>query len=146
MSVAAVVLAAGGSTRMGQPKQLLTFGGRTLLRRTAEVALGAGGDPVFVVLGAGAEQVASELDGLNVTAVVNGEWAAGPGTSVRAGIAALERLPGVEAAVFLLCDQPLVGAIGEIGNVGVSAAIANAVFHATGKRVRDFPITPEKLL
>ena len=36
--------------------------------------------------------------------------------------------------------------IGEIGNIGVPAAVANAVFHATGKRVRDFPITPDKIL
>ena len=105
---AAVVLAAGGSSRMGRPKQLLPFRGRTLLRHAAEVAVAAGGDPVVVVLGAAADRLRGELDGLPVTAVTNPDWQQGPGTSVRAGVAALP--DGVTAVVVLLADQPFVTA------------------------------------
>ena len=106
--VAAIVLAAGGSSRMGRPKQLLPFRGRTLLRHAVEVALEAGCDPVVVVLGAAADRVTLELAGLPVTAVVNPDWATGPGTSVRTGVAALP--DAVDATLFLLADQPLVDA------------------------------------
>lgn len=107
--VAAVVLAAGRASRMGRPKQLLLFHGRSLLRRTVEVALSAGCDPVVVVLGANADRLRPELDGLAVVVVENPEWEDGPGTSVRAGTAAAEA-EGADAVVFLLCDQPLVDA------------------------------------
>ncbi|HEU4598045.1 MAG TPA: NTP transferase domain-containing protein, partial [Pyrinomonadaceae bacterium] len=59
--VGAVVLAAGSSSRMGTPKQLLPFRGQTLLRRSALAALGAGCRPVIVVTGAHAEQTRGEL-------------------------------------------------------------------------------------
>ncbi|CAG9932905.1 SDR family NAD(P)-dependent oxidoreductase [Candidatus Nitrotoga arctica] len=52
-------------------------------------------------------------------------------------------------AIGVLCDvsdESQVAAMGELGIVGIPAAIANAVFHATGRRIRDLPITPEKLL
>lgn len=106
---AVVVLAAGGSSRMGRPKQMLPVGGRTLLRRTAETALECG--PAVVVLGAAADRLATELAGLPVSVVVNPDWAKGPGTSVAVGVAAVEALSGpADAIVFLLCDQPAVTA------------------------------------
>jgi molybdenum cofactor cytidylyltransferase len=105
---AAVVLAAGGSSRMGRPKQLLPFAGTSLVRHAARVALNAGCDPVCIVIGANADAVRPELDGFPVSLVSNPEWEAGPGTSVRAGVAALAA--DVDAVVFLLCDQPLVTA------------------------------------
>jgi molybdenum cofactor cytidylyltransferase len=107
--VAAVVLAAGGSSRMGQPKQLLPFRGRSLLQHAAEVARDAGCDPVVVVLGANADRLRAELDGRAVTVAENPDWGDGPGTSVRTGAAAAEAA-GTDAIVFLLCDQPLVDA------------------------------------
>jgi CTP:molybdopterin cytidylyltransferase MocA len=78
--VAAVVLAAGGSTRMGRPKQLLPWRGRSLLWRAADVALEAGCSPVVVVLGAAADRLRPELDGIPVTVVENPDWEQGPGT------------------------------------------------------------------
>lgn len=108
MSVAVVVLAAGGSSRMGRPKQLLPWHGRTLLRHAVEVACGSTHGPVVVVLGHGAAELAPEMDGLRVHVVENANWERGPGTSVRAGAILVESLSEVEAAVFLLCDQPLV--------------------------------------
>jgi len=105
--IAAVVLAAGGSRRLGRSKQLVRRGGRSLVRNAAEAALGAGCEPVVVVLGAEASRVAATLEGLAVRRVDNPGWAEGIASSIRAGIAALSRAaPGAEATVLLACDQP----------------------------------------
>jgi CTP:molybdopterin cytidylyltransferase MocA len=103
-----VVLAAGGSSRMGEPKQLLDFRGRSLLRRAATVALEAGCGPVAVVVGADADRMRTELAGLPVRIVNNEAWSEGLSTSVKAGLAALEA--EVEAITFFPCDQPAVDA------------------------------------
>lgn len=110
-SVAIIILAAGASTRMGRPKQLLTYGGRTLLRNAAGTAVASVCRPILVVLGAYADQLQSEIDDLPVQAVVNEWWAEGMGSSIRAGLEALEhgdREGAAEAVVLMLCDQPFV--------------------------------------
>lgn len=108
-NVGAVVLAAGSSSRMGRPKQLLHFQGRTLLRGAVLAALGGGCRPVVVVTGAHAELSRSELRGLGVREAFNEVWETGMASSVRAGLAALlEEDAGVGAVVLLLCDQPFV--------------------------------------
>lgn len=107
MKIAAVVLAAGGSARMGEPKQLLRFQGVALVRRMADVALEAGCDPVLVVVGRDHTQIAAELESLAVTLVPNDAWERGLGSSLRAGITAL---PAVDAVIILACDQPHVSA------------------------------------
>jgi molybdenum cofactor cytidylyltransferase len=102
--VAGVLLAAGMSTRFGQPKQLARYRGRTLLRHAAEVGLAAGLDPLVVVIGAWAEAMRRELDGLAVQVVENPQYAEGQSTSVRAG---MRMLPGsARAVVMLLVDMP----------------------------------------
>ncbi len=109
MKIGAVLLAAGGSTRMGAPKQLIRLDGVSLLRRAAEAVVGSGASPVVVVLGARAEEMEEELAGLPVSVAVNEEWAAGMSTSLRVGIRTLvEMAPDVEAALITLCDQPFV--------------------------------------
>ena len=108
---AAVVLAAGASTRLGQPKQLFRTGGESLLRRTARLAIEAGCAPVFVVLGFEAETMRPELAGLSVEGVVNPAWREGMGASLRAGTEAVRRLdPLPEAVLILVCDQPRLSA------------------------------------
>jgi molybdenum cofactor cytidylyltransferase len=102
--VAGIVLAAGGSTRLGRPKQLLDLGGRPLLRRTLDRALASSLDPVLVVLGHRAAEIASALGDHEARIVVNPGYAAGQATSVVAGIAALPA--NVAAAMLLLGDQP----------------------------------------
>ncbi|HEY73595.1 MAG TPA: HAD-IIA family hydrolase [Thermoflexia bacterium] len=104
--VAAIILAAGGSTRFGQSKQLLDWGGRSLLAHVTDVALSAGLDPVVVVLGCRGEDVRAVLGKRSVRCVMNWRWEDGMSTSVQAGLAALP--PETEAAIFLQCDQPLV--------------------------------------
>jgi molybdenum cofactor cytidylyltransferase len=116
------VLAAGTSSRLGQPKQLLTYGGRSLVRRAAEVGVAAGLTPLVVVTGAHAAAVERELRGLPVHLVHNEGYRAGQSTSVRAGVSTLP--PETEAVVMLLGDMPAVDE--EV----VRALIA--AWHATG--------------
>jgi molybdenum cofactor cytidylyltransferase len=104
--IAAIVLAAGQSTRMGSNKLIADFRGESLIRQTVESVLASSARPVIVVTGHEAEKVAAALDGLDITIVHNPDYAKGLSTSVRAGIAAL---PGDAAgAVICLGDMPLV--------------------------------------
>ncbi len=106
--IAAVILAAGGSTRFGEAKQLLDWRGSPLLRHVARTALQAGLDPVIVVLGSQAEAAWQALEALPVQTVMNWRWETGLSGSVQVGLTALP--PDMPAAIFLQCDQPLVGA------------------------------------
>ena len=109
MRVGLIILAAGGSTRLAAPKQLLPVGGRSFLRHAADTALASVCRPVVVVLGAKAEELQTELAGLDVTIVNNTQWQRGLGSSIRAGMAAIEAA-SCEAVAIMLCDQPLVSA------------------------------------
>lgn len=104
--IAGILLAAGGASRMGQPKLLLPWKGETLIHRSARTALEAGLRPVIVVTGADAENIETTLRDLPVQIVRNPNWRKGQSTSVRAGI---QSLPGnARAVLFLLGDQPFV--------------------------------------
>lgn len=105
--IAAVVLAAGASSRYGEHKLLLPVQGKPLIRRTVEQALASRADEVVVVLGREAETVRRALDELPVRCVLNPHYREGMSTSVRAGIEALG--PAVEAALIALGDQPTAG-------------------------------------
>jgi 4-nitrophenyl phosphatase len=105
---AIIILAAGGSSRFGQPKQLLDWDGVTLLAHAADVALDADLGPVIVVLGCEAIASREALGTRPVQTVMNWRWQAGLSTSVKAGLAALS--PEVDAAILMQCDQPLVTA------------------------------------
>lgn len=99
---ACVVLAAGSSRRMGQPKLLLRLGGKTLLRRAVETAL-AVCEEVVVVVGPEADRMREELCDLPVTVVENPDHALGLSTSLRRGI---EAVADADAVLLLLADQP----------------------------------------
>jgi CTP:molybdopterin cytidylyltransferase MocA len=104
---AAVVLAAGASTRLGEPKQLVIVGGEGLLERAVRVAREAGCAPVVVVLGATAGEIRAACDLGDALVVVNGRWREGMGPSVRVGVGAVGDVEGV---VVMTCDQPVVTA------------------------------------
>jgi molybdenum cofactor cytidylyltransferase len=121
-NVGAIILAAGGSSRLGRPKQLLTFHGETLVRRAVRAAAEAGCDPVILVVGAMSDTIRSEIAiresriasswasgvGARTIVVENTEWQNGVDTSIRRG---LEQLPeSLEAVVLIACDQPFVDA------------------------------------
>ncbi|HVU23962.1 MAG TPA: nucleotidyltransferase family protein [Opitutus sp.] len=124
----AIILAAGGSTRMGEPKQLLPLGGRPLLVRAVEAALASPAWPVVVVLGAHAEKMRPLLARFPVLVADNPAWSEGMASSLRAGIATLREFSrSLDAALLALCDQPAFSA-------GVIAGLAEAL-HATGRSV-----------
>ena len=104
--IGAVILAAGGSSRFGRPKQLLTFHGETLVRRAVRAAAEAGCDPVIVVAGDLGEAIGRELQSASAIVVENPEWQCGLGTSIRRGLQ--EVVDSIDSVVILTCDQPLV--------------------------------------
>ncbi len=107
--IAAIVLAAGRSTRMGGPNKLLAdIGGRPLVRIAAEEALASRAQPVVVVTGHQREQVEAALKGLPVILAHNPDYAQGLSTSLKAGIAALPA--GADGAIVCLGDMPQVDA------------------------------------
>lgn len=104
--IAAIVLAAGGSSRLGQPKQLLPVDGQPLLSRTLDVVRKTSLEPRLLVLGGYADDI---LAGVNVEGfeiVLNGDFEQGQATSLKAGLQALPDI--VEGAIILLGDQPLI--------------------------------------
>ncbi len=107
MKTGAVILAAGASTRLGQPKQILLYRGEALVKRSAAAALAAGCQPVIVVTGATAAEIASSLRGLQVELLANENWRRGLGTSIRVGLA---QVADCDAVLLLVCDQPAVDA------------------------------------
>ena len=106
--VAGVILAAGDARRMGQPKQLLEWRGKPLIRHVAEMALEAGLSSVIVVTGAYANEVEAALEGLPLILVHNQNWEAGQSTSVKRGLDVVRSEVG--GVVFILADQPQVPA------------------------------------
>lgn len=94
---------------MGEPKQLLRFNGKTLLRHTTEAATDSGCRPVVVILGANAERMKKEIEDLPLTIAVNEKWAEGMSSSLKVGLTRiLEIAPDLSAVVVMLCDQPLI--------------------------------------
>lgn len=102
-----VILAAGASTRMGTPKQLLALDGKPLLVRAVEAALASPAWPVVVVLGAQAEKIRPILARLPVLVAENPAWGEGMAASIRTGVTTLRQFSrALDAAAIALCDQP----------------------------------------
>lgn len=160
MNIPIIILAAGGSTRLGRAKQLLTYQGKTFLRHAVDTALGADSGEVIVVLGSRKEQLRLELQNVPIREAVNPDWKQGMGSSIIAG---MNKIPAQSQAVILmLCDQPrlssahlrslissfeqgghsiIASAYG--GNIGVPALFSSAYFsklstlsgHAGAKKI-----------
>lgn len=110
MSVAAIVLAAGSSSRMGRAKQLIKIGTYNLLTRTLDAASNSGCDHVAVVLGANADTLRAQVINPGIQVIINPNWSEGLGSSIRTGVNVVCTLLGdkVDSVLLLLCDQPLV--------------------------------------
>jgi molybdenum cofactor cytidylyltransferase len=107
LKIGAILLAAGTSSRLGEPKQLLLYNDRPLIARAAEAILAAGLSSVVVVLGAHAEKIRPAIASLPMIIEENSTWAEGMGSSIRTGITALEsNAPVLDAVLIALCDQP----------------------------------------
>lgn len=105
--IAALVLAAGESKRLGTPKQLIRFEGQTLLNRVIDRIRNTGIDKVFVVLGANAAEIQASIDG-PVKIVNNESWSEGMGSSLRVGIKHIREEKDIEGVLLALSDQPKV--------------------------------------
>jgi CTP:molybdopterin cytidylyltransferase MocA len=107
MAIAAIILAAGGSRRLGQPKQLLAYRGETLLNRAIRIASEAHALPVLAVLGAEFESIRSSIQSPIAIPVHNDRWRQGMGSSIAAGMRALAVCaPDAEGVLMMSCDQP----------------------------------------
>lgn len=104
--IAAVILAAGSSSRLGEPKQLLELGGQPVLARTLAAVRRTSLAPRFIVLGHAADKIKQRIDLNGVETIFNPGFQSGQSSSVRVALDALP--PDVDAAVFILGDQPLV--------------------------------------
>jgi molybdenum cofactor cytidylyltransferase len=102
-SLGVVLLAAGPSSRLGQPKQLVEVGGESLVARSARLALALQPAQLTVVSGCEAERVAAELDGMAADIVFNRNWASGMGSSINYGVRSL--VPGMSGVLLMVCDQ-----------------------------------------
>lgn len=106
--VAAIVLAAGMSRRMGTPKQLLRIAGKTVLEHTLAKVRESAVDEIVLVLGFAADAVEKEISTEGIKIVRNEDYQQGMGTSLRAGVATVG--PNAKAALIVLADQPFVQA------------------------------------
>ena len=107
MKVGTIILAAGGSSRLGRAKQLLPVEGETLLRHSARAVVSSKASSVVVVLGAEASVCMAELAGLPVRIVIHSSWRDGMASSVVAGLKALSSFEsGLDAVILSVCDQP----------------------------------------
>jgi CTP:molybdopterin cytidylyltransferase MocA len=108
---AAIVLAAGASTRLGEPKQLVVLGGETLLERALRTARAAGCMPVVIVLGARYVEIVDSCTLSDAVPVINHNWKQGMSSSIRLGVQTLESIgEDSDGVVLMTCDQPAVTA------------------------------------
>ncbi|SDQ70958.1 nucleotidyltransferase family protein [Flagellimonas zhangzhouensis] len=106
-NIAVIVLAAGGSTRLGRPKQLVEFKGETLLEHTMHEVDGLGFQTKILVLGSKNEEIQSRIDPKSFKMVVNMDWEQGMASSIKVGLeAAITEENGLNHVLFLVSDQP----------------------------------------
>ena len=107
--IAIVILAAGSSSRMGQPKQLLKWKNKSFILRSVETALSLAPERTLVVLGSEQERIREEIEDSQVHMVFNEEWEAGMGRSISVGVDYVQsNWPEVFGILIMLSDQPLI--------------------------------------
>jgi molybdenum cofactor cytidylyltransferase len=123
-----IILAAGASSRMGNPKQLLQFKKHSLLQHATSVALAANANPVIVVLGNNSDSLLTEISAKKTDIVFNEKWKEGIASSIRYGLYRLQEIyPATNSALLMVCDQPF-----------VTTALLNSLIHTqkeTGKSI-----------
>jgi CTP:molybdopterin cytidylyltransferase MocA len=137
LSVAGLVLAAGGGRRYGGPKALVRRDGELLVERAVATARDAGCAPIIVVLGASAAEVREQASLGDVTIVDNAGWKTGMASSLKAGLAALADTDA-DATVVLLVDTP--GVTAEAVRRVAAKAGSDALVTATYGNRRGHPV------
>lgn len=133
-----IILAAGGSQRLGRPKQLLPYEGISLLKHAIQVGMDSKAHEILVVLGAHANEIIKEVVGDRIQVAVNADWQEGIASSIRFGLQALLKAqPEITGVVIMLCDQPYVTApiinnLIELGQSTDKLIIASTYGSATG--------------
>ena len=106
-----IILAAGNSSRLGEPKQLLPYQNSSLLLHTIDQALALPANVVMVVTGASKEIIEKELSGKKVHTHYNANWSTGMGSSISSAVAGMMVLhPALDALLITVCDQPFLDA------------------------------------
>ncbi|MGB4398780.1 MAG: nucleotidyltransferase family protein [Daejeonella sp.] len=106
-SYSIIILAAGDSSRLGSPKQLLPFSGKALLQRAIDNAKKCEPDQVIVVLGSRKQLIENEINQDGAIIVENQDWKSGIASSIRTGINELKNISvNTDAAILMACDQP----------------------------------------
>jgi molybdenum cofactor cytidylyltransferase len=106
-----ILLAAGESKRMGTPKQLLSYNGRSLIRHAAKEAVASNCESIMVVLGAYSDRISPELDNLRVHISHNAQWQKGMSSSIATGVKTILKIDfNLDAVIVALADQPLITA------------------------------------
>lgn len=104
-----IILAAGNSSRLGEPKQLLQYQNKSLIRHITEAAIEAIDSPVIIVTGSNQNLIMEDLNNMAVHFVQNNEWHEGMGSSVHVGISELLKLnPTLQSLIIAVSDQPFV--------------------------------------
>lgn len=104
-----IILAAGESKRLGQPKQLLKLNDETLIRRAVKTAIQAKAEKIVVVLGANFEPIKIEIEDLDCEIVFNETWKSGMSSTIKTGLEKLlEIAPDISGVIISLCDQPFI--------------------------------------
>lgn len=108
-NIAIIILAAGSSSRLGRPKQLLELDGNTLLQKSITTALEVSKN-VIVVLGANNKLIRSTISNFPIKIVLNEDWETGMSSSIRSGMKAINE-SNTQGVLIMLCDQPHVDAL-----------------------------------
>ena len=107
-----VVLAAGSSSRLGQPKQLLLYKNTSLLKYTISQASQVPNTAIIVVTGSNHELIEKEITDPEIKTIFNPDWELGMSTSIATGLNELLRLnPDIQKCIFTVCDQPYITTI-----------------------------------
>ncbi|MFN5337887.1 MAG: NTP transferase domain-containing protein, partial [Bacteroidota bacterium] len=108
MKTGVILLAAGSSSRLGKPKQLINYQGKTLIQYSIEAALHSAADDLVVVLGSNSELIQRGISSKEVPVLVHAHWEEGMSSSMQCGLRYLIETRQVEQVILMLCDQPYV--------------------------------------
>jgi molybdenum cofactor cytidylyltransferase len=109
MNIGCLILAAGSSSRLGRPKQLLKYNQKTLIENTISTVLAAEISPIYVALGSDFELIRDAIHNCPVKIIHHHAWQEGIGSSIRTGISYMENENHFDAILIMLCDQPHIG-------------------------------------
>lgn len=108
MKTGVILLAAGSSSRLGRPKQLLNYQGKTLIQHSIDAALNSAANDLVVVLGSNSKLIQSGIESKKVPLLFHANWEEGMSSSMQCGLQYLLEASQVEQVILMLCDQPYV--------------------------------------